>query len=361
MQGKRVSAAQLQAIENQLFTLVRQQAKRNQPIELPRADFWTQVALLLSNIDNELSTIGSTEGWSVKAQNMSRRQANVRRAVADLTQHRLTALVRHAATNNLEAAPHGDVTSDANQMLPPLDWQRHDSAERAFYEGLNSLIERYKHHVSWNTLQNGLLSEGDELRQVKPGTTQLDSFIEEPGGLTGRGAPKLNIEQPETPSYRDPDEDEEDRIARMSAYPTSGLAQPDFDGGSSTQTSPIQPPPQPSQAKPSQSQPSLTQEAVVESPTASPPLSSDSTAVTDEGVEATSNSQTAADEEVESQVDGAEVTANRIRIRMVQDLPAPIVDTDGRELNLMTGDIEFLDSDFAAGLVAAGLAENAAL
>jgi len=160
-----VSTAQLQAIENQLFSLVRQQAKRNHPIELPRPDFWTQVAVLLANIDTELAEIGKNEGWSAKAVNLSRKQGNVRRAVADLTQHRLTSFVRHASTDNLTLAPHGDALGEAKKNLTPLDWQRHDVAERSFYEGLNELIEKYKHQVSWNVLQQGLLAEVGELQQ----------------------------------------------------------------------------------------------------------------------------------------------------------------------------------------------------
>ena len=175
-ESKRVSTAQLQAIENQLFSLVRQQAKQNHPIELPRPDFWAQVSTLLANIDIELAEVGKSEGWSVKAQNLSRRQGNVRRSVADLTQHRLTAFVRHASTNNLASAPYGDVLGEEKSPLNPLDWQRHDAAERAFYEGLNSLIEKYKHHVSWNVLQKGLVGETEQTPVVEQGTVQLDSL-----------------------------------------------------------------------------------------------------------------------------------------------------------------------------------------
>ena len=330
-------------------------------MELPRSDFWSQVALLLANIDAELSEIGSREGWSVKAKNMSRRQANVRRAVADLTQHRLTALVRHASTNNLEASPHGDAVSDSNQMLPPLDWQRHDPAERAFYEGLNSLIEKYKHHVSWNTLQNGLIAEDGRQLQVKPGTTQLDSFIPDKGGLTGKGAPKLEVEREENPPYRDPDEDEEDRIARMSGYPTSGMVNPDAEQVSSPSTITM------NSASPSALKPHLASDTTA--PTTddtTTPAASDTTVPTTPN---TDDTTTPAASDTDDPTPSPKVVgkksasrqADRIRIRMIQDLPAPIVDETGRELDLMTGDIDFLDSDFAAGLIAAGLAENATI
>ncbi len=302
----RVSAAQLQAIENQLFSLVRQQAKQNHPIELPRPDFWAQVSTLLANIDIELAEVGKSEGWSVKAQNLSRRQGNVRRAVADLTQHRLTSFVRHASTNNLASAPYGDVLGDAKSPLTPLDWQRHDAAERAFYEGLNELIEKYKRHVSWNVLQKGLIGETEQNPVVERGTVQLDSFVKDDGGITGQGPPKVVVKKVESQPYEDPDEDEENRIAKMSAYPTSGMVKPDV---TSTEDS------------------HSTESASLEE-------SKGSTDETDERM---------------------------IRIKMLTDLPAPIMDTDGNELELMEGDVEFCEADFATGLIAAGFAEDASI
>jgi len=305
-----ISTAQLQAIENQLFSLVRQQAKHNHPIELPRPDFWTQVAVLLANIDTELAEIGKNEGWSVKAVNLSRRQGNVRRAVADLTQHRLTSFVRHASADNLTLAPHGDALGEAKKNLTPLDWQRHDVAERSFYEGLNELIEKYKHQVSWNVLQQGLLAEVEGTPTVKPGTTQLDAFVKQEGGLTGQGPPKIKIEETEETPYDDPDDDEEDRISRMSAYPTSGMVNPDISSSSADET----------------------------------------TATAQDGNDVGLDSGSS-----------EEASANMIRIKILQDLPEPIIDAEGNELELMTGDIEFCDFNYANGLIAAGLAEKATL
>lgn len=301
-----VSTAQLQAIENQLFSLVRQQAKQNHPIELPRPDFWTQVSTLLANIDIELAEVGKSEGWSVKAQNLSRRQGNVRRAVADLTQHRLTSFVRHASTNNLASAPYGDVLGEEKSPLTPLDWQRHDAAERAFYEGLNELIEKYKRHVSWNVLQKGLVGETEQNPVVEQGTVQLDSFVKDDGGITGQGPPKVVVKQVEAQPYEDPDDDEEQRIAKMSAYPTSGMVKPDVtDMGDSHSTEGV----------------SLEE-------------SKESTDAANEGM---------------------------TRIKMLTDLPAPIMDSKGNELELMEGDVEFCEADFASGLIAAGFAEDASI
>lgn len=307
-----VSSAQLQVIENQLFSLVRQQAKQNHPIELPRPDFWPQVSTLLANIDIELADVGKSEGWSVKAQNLSRRQGNVRRAVADLTQHRLTAFVRHASTNNLASAPYGDVLGDTKGALSRLDWQRHDAAERAFYDGLNELIEKYKHHVSWNVLQKGLVGETEQAPIVERGTVQLDSFVKDDGGITGQGPPKVVVKKVESEPYEDPDDDEEQRIAQMSAYPTSGMVNPDITSSGE-----------------SDSEEGESLEG-----------SGDSTSVTSES--------TGADE-------------GMIRIKMLTDLPTAIMDSGGNKLELMEGDVEFCEADFASGLIAAGFAEDASI
>ena len=200
-------------------------------------------------------------------------------------------------------APLGDALGETKKNLAPLDWQRHDVSERAFYEGLNELIEKYKHQVSWNVLQQGLLAEVENTPTVKPGTTQLDSFVEQDGGLTGQGPPKIKVEESEKPPYDDPDEDEEDRIARMSAYPTSGMLANDLPSNSA------------------------------------------------------SESTTTSSEENDEQTQNKDL----IRIKILQDLPEPIIDAEGNELELMSGDIEFCDSDYASGLIAAGLAEKASL
>ncbi len=302
---RQVSNAQLNAIENQLFTLVRTQSKRLQPVELPSPDFWENVAMLLSNIEVELSEVGKTEGWSVKAQNLSRKQANIRRAVADLTQHRLTAFVRHAASSNLESAPFGDAMGDPKSSLSALDWSRHDVSERAFYEGLGELIEKYKRHVSWAVLQKGLLSGEDTPPIIAPGATQLDAFTDAP--LTESGPPEVKIAKPEADLYEEPDEDEEDRISRMDAYASSTKIPTDFKSGKLP--API-------------------------------PEKSDE----DEKIESK-----------ESEVGGM------IRIKMVQDLPAPIMDPDGKEVELMAGDVGFYEEQFAQGLIAAGFAEDASI
>lgn len=308
-QEETLSAAHLQAIESQLFALVRQQAKHNHPVELPRSDFWDQVSMMLQHIEVELTELGRTEGWSVRAQNLSRRQANLRRAVSDLTQHRLTAFVRHASASNLAAASFGDAVAEPRATLSPLDWTRHATSERAFNDGLQELIERYKRQVSWTSLQQGMTSEDIPTITLEPGSTQLDEFVEEEGGLTGEGAPDIAPPEMEPEPFIDPDEDEEERIARTNdGWP----AKVHIDAAKFGEQ-------------------------------------------TDDENESDSSENDG--EDIQDKVD----SVGMLRIRMLTDLTEPILDAQGNEIELMQGDIEFCDATMAEGLITAGFAEDASL
>ncbi len=308
-QEETLSAAHLQAIESQLFALVRQQAKHNHPVELPRSDFWDQVSMMLQHIEVELTELGRTEGWSVRAQNLSRRQANLRRAVSDLTQHRLTAFVRHASASNLAAASFGDAVAEPRATLSPLDWTRHATSERAFNDGLQELIERYKRQVSWTSLQQGMTSEDIPTITLEPGSTQLDEFVEEEGGLTGEGAPDIAPPEMEPEPFIDPDEDEEERIARTNdGWP----AKVHIDAAKFGEQ---------------------------------PDDENESDSSENDG------------EDIQDKVD----SVGMLRIRMLTDLAEPILDAQGNEIELMQGDIEFCDATMAEGLITAGFAEDASL
>ena len=141
---------QLAAVEAQLHALLRTQAKHALPVDLPRSDFWHICSQLLQSIEIELIELNRNEGFSVRAQTLTRRQANLRRSISDLTRHRLNAFVNHAALDNLASTPFGDEATKANSNLTPIDWQRQDGAERAFHAGVTELIEQYKRNVSWS-------------------------------------------------------------------------------------------------------------------------------------------------------------------------------------------------------------------
>ena len=148
---------QLAAVEAQLHALLRSQAKHALPVDLPRPDFWHVCSQLLQSIELELAETNRNEGFSARAQTLTRRQSNLRRTISDLTRHRLNAFVNHAALANLASTPFGDAAMEASMNLMPIDWQRQDGAERAFHEGVAELIEQYKRNVSWNGLQQVIL------------------------------------------------------------------------------------------------------------------------------------------------------------------------------------------------------------
>ena len=170
---------QLEAVEAQLHALLRMQAKHALPVDLPRPDFWHVCSQLLQSIELELAEINRAEGFSPRTQTLTRRQANLRRAIADLTRHRLNAFVNHAALANLASTPFGDAVAEANTNLAPVDWQRQDGAERAFHVGVSELIEQYKRNVSWNGLQQGVLNAEIVPQPTTPaGNAQLDQFVD---------------------------------------------------------------------------------------------------------------------------------------------------------------------------------------
>ena len=284
---------QLEAVEAQLHALLRMQAKHALPVDLPRPDFWHVCSQLLQSIELELAEINRAEGFSPRTQTLTRRQANLRRAIADLTRHRLNAFVNHAALANLASTPFGDAMAEANTNLAPVDWQRQDGAERAFHVGVSELIEQYKRNVSWNGLQQGVLNAEIVPQPATPaGNAQLDQFVDSPDGLTGQKPPE--IEQEEVGVWEDPDFDEEDRISMMEEYPEIS-----------------------------------------------------------ESVMPEENSESADTNE--------DATGEMMRLRILRDMPEPILDESGEEIELLEGDSFNCGSLMAQTLIAAGWAEAVTL
>jgi len=199
--------------------------------------------------------------------------------------------------------------AEPRATLSPLDWTRHATSERAFNDGLQELIERYKRQVSWTSLQQGMTSEDIPTITLEPGSTQLDEFVEEEGGLTGEGAPDIAPPEMEPEPFIDPDEDEEERIARTNdGWP----AKVHIDAAKFGEQ-------------------------------------------TDDENESDSSENDG--EDIQDKVD----SVGMLRIRMLTDLAEPILDAQGNEIELMQGDIEFCDATMAEGLITAGFAEDASL
>ena len=279
---------QLAAVEAQLHALLRSQAKHALPVDLPRPDFWHVCSQLLQSIEMELAEISRLEGFSARAQTLSRRQANLRRTISDLTRHRLNAFVNHAALANLASTPFGDAATEATANLSPVDWGRQDGAERAFHSGVSELIEQYKRNVSWSGLQEGVLGEAILPPPATPaGNAQLDEFVE--GGLTEQPPPSVDVPASER-AWDDPDFDEEDRVSMMEEYPEI---------------------------------PEVMEEAT----------------------------------DIESESADPVASGEMMRLRILKDMPEPILDESGEEVELLEGDSFNCGALMAETLIAAGWAE----
>lgn len=334
-------------VEDQLHSLQRQQAERNHPLPLPRPDFWHQVGRVLDFVETELNELIRTEGHSQRVITATRRQANIRRAMADLARKRLGALLNHSVTQNLRGSTGMDVA-----RLNPLDWSRHDPHEREFCEGLATLLTKFKLNVNWEEMILGT-GETPSPPQVPVGTTQLDEFVPQPGGLTGHGPPPLELEAKHIAEYEDPEMDEEERISRMEAYPEMM--------DQAREEIPVEVQSQQHRGAAWELAPGVSKITLDAS---LPMLAEVEEGGQDVEVSNAEGESVPKDEGVseEAGVDAEEViedsTLSRIRIIVGQE--EPVLTADG-EIDLQVGDVHMLNADMATYLIEAGVAESAAL
>ena len=208
--GDSLNGHEAKDIEEELYTTLRNQVSRNSPVKLPRPNFWNNLRSLCEYVEAEVNSLGQKEGWSPRSQAASRRLANIRRAVAELSQHRLIAFLRHASASKLKITNNKD-------SIAAIDWVKHDPAERIYYQSIISSLESFKSNVEWDNIQQGI---GDikSKDKVPKGTQQLDDFIENDDFVEG-GAPELSFVEEEV--FIEEELDEEERIARMEidSYP----------------------------------------------------------------------------------------------------------------------------------------------
>ena len=213
--GDTLNGHEAKEIEDELYTTLRNQVSRNSPIKLPRPNFWNNLKTLCEYVEAEVNSLGQKEGWSPRSQAASRRLANIRRAVAELSQQRLVALLRHASASQLKIA-----NNSGNSSIESIDWVKHDPSERIFYHSLITSLESFKNNVEWNIIQHGVgdLKIPDK---VPKGTQQLDEFVEDEAIVDG-GTPVLNFIEEDSEIVEE-ELDEEDRIARLEieSYPES--------------------------------------------------------------------------------------------------------------------------------------------
>lgn len=327
-----LNPAQSKEVEEQLFSTLRQQVGRSVPMPLPRSDFWEKVGQLLDTVEIEIHEVYRAVGPSLKLQTMQKRQANIRRTASELARKRIVAMMQHSASIALRTEG-----GSQGQDLASLDWSRHDPAEREFYSNATEQLNKFKQTVNWNGMQMGLASE--ELSKgitLAAGTTQLDSFVPESGGLTGQGPPPIALEENSKP-LPELEMDEEEILAKADEFPELAGTQPvsespiiaeTIDEGNHAAAMELAPSKQKEQLD---FDAWAAAEAVDDSP---PPV------VEDEALEATQN--------------------ELLRIRVIQSMDEPIITADG-EISLGAGDVLFLDQMTANYLVDSGVAEIAAL
>ena len=295
------------------------------------------VGKLLAGIDDEIQDMLMNGITGLRLQNAQKRQANIRRIASELSRKRLVTMMQYLASQSLRT----DSQLGTNQDLPPMDWARHDPAEKAFYSGIVTQMDRFKKEIDWESMQRGILGEGMiERRKHSKGTMQLDSFIESPEGLTGQSPPELIIEDDEPDiEIADSQYDDEERIYNeewpdIDEYVKSGLETPNDE---STETF----------EKPAEK----TEKHMAAMELApSKKKSSKNTEETPVDIEE--------DTELEvKQETAAEDNDEMVRIKIIQSLPDPIMLGDGMEITLEEEDIHFIDKDTADWLVESGVAE----
>ncbi|MEL0100193.1 MAG: hypothetical protein VW862_00655 [Euryarchaeota archaeon] len=321
-----LNIAQAREVEEQLFSTLRQQATRSVPVPLPRRDFWEKVGQLLDTIELEIHELYKTIGPSLKLQTLQRRQANIRRTASDLARKRVVALMQHSATMSLRGEGGGN-----GQDLPNLDWTRHDPAEREFYTNATEQLNKFKMNVNWNSMQLGLASEEMKSMTLAAGTTQLDSFVADSGGLTGDGPPVIALEDKSEP-LPDIEYDEEDSLADAEAYPElEGLHPIKEEQNTISTVSTVAKHAAADELVPSKKKQEMDFDAWAEAET--------------------SDTSVKEKEEVEQEL---------VRIRVIESLDEPIITADG-EITLGIGDILFLEGATANYLIDSGVAEAANL
>jgi len=326
-----LNPSQAKEVEEQLFSTLRQQVGRSVPMPLPRNDFWDKVGQLLDTIEMEIHDIYRNVGPSLKLQTMQKRQANIRRTASELARKRVVAMVQHSASMALRTEG-----GTQGQDLANLDWSRHDPAEREFYTNATELLNKFKQSINWNGMQLGLAVE--ELSQsltLAAGTTQLDSFVEDNGGLTGQGPPTIALEDKSEP-LPEMEIDEEEILAKTDEFPELAGTQPISETPAAVTSEKT------NHAAAMELAPSKKKEE----------MDFDAWAEADAA---------AASEPDEVEVVDTEIIDNDLlRIRVLQTLDEPIITVDG-EISLGAGDVLFLDQMTANYLVDSGVAEIASL
>ena len=312
---------QAHEIEEQLFSTNRLQSDRKLPVPLPRPDFWQMIRKLLADLDLEIQELLRKGSRDMRLQNRQRKQSNIRRIASDLARRRMVAMMQYVASQSIRST---DLREDVH-ALPPMDWQRHDPAEKAFFLAIQNEIDRFKKEIDWLSIQQGIEGEiflDEQASTVARGTMQLDAYMEQGKQLTNQPPPVLAFEDHE-PEIIEFDVDEEDRILEEPEWPEFN----EYDIEETQQRTEMN-----VESKASQIAPELA------------------ASVSSKGIP-----ESVQEPVVEPHHDDV------VRIRILESSDDPIMDEHGNEIELQVGDVHMLDADTAQWLIDTGLAENAQL
>ena len=295
------------------------------------------VRALLSSLDVEIQDMVRKGSTDMRLQNLQKRQTNIRRIASELARKRMVAMMQHVASQELRSG----VNPSMAHELPSIDWQRHDPAEKAFYHALQMNVDRFKKEIDWLGMQQGLLGEVlGAPRTHAPGTMQLDAFVDD-GKITSQPPPDLAFEDPLEP-LPSVEEDVEERWMDEAAwvdeeaYLLADMAQRDGDA-------PVQ-----AVEKTEPSAGGKHGAAMELAPSKEP-------------TETIQNEPLPAEQPVEEKADQPKPDEENVRVRILETMPEPVMDSAGEPLSLEAGDVHFLDEETAAWLVDAGVAERAEL
>jgi len=366
----RLSPNRLKDLENQLFSLARTQSKRQTPTDLPSPLFWDQLTQLVQHIEIELDEAMRRDGWGAKTQMLQRRQGNVRRAIGELTRNRLNAFVGHATMVQLSG-------EGAAANATSIDWTRHTPAERAFHDGVARLVDRYKADIDWRQLQRGLVASQAEVPSTPSGTAPLTQFTD-----TIRPAAANSLSTLDNPL---------DNSKPKSDFSSESVSRLDFNSDGLTKGNEMI---EPLSNRPN---PSSDPDGFVEPPAdwhdddfdfepepfEPEPIQTTSNPTEAKGAQATSDQtnspQTTADQNTADQTkspepepesmdeaskqgeneSSEESSRDMIRIRILKDLPEPLIDESGDEIELLDGDVHQCAALLGETLISAGFAEEA--
>ena len=330
-EDRHLDSGQAREIEEDLFATRRQQSSRHVPVPLPRQDFWEMVGKLLSDIEMDIQHMMMNGMTGIRLQNLQKRQANVRRIASELARKRLVSMMQHVASQSLRIAAQPGIVQD----LAPLDWQRHDPAEKAFYHGLQIQMDRFKKDIDWNSMQKGELAENLMERIThSPGTMQLDSFVEQDKNLTGNPPPDLIFEDHESEQEIFEELDEEDRFLGEQWADVEEFIPEEL-----TESVPVK----------SIESTELSTNKHSAAMELAPSKDSGNKIILDDLEDPV---QPKEDNKIDSKSDD-----DFVRIKVIESFPEPVMVGSGEEILLEKDDVHFLDQETADWLVESGVAE----